>query len=62
MHRDRFEALGVVGFAGCAVEVIPDRDPAVAEFLDTSPRSANVVTGDVLQTRVNPENRHGDQP
>ena len=48
MHSNCFKTLGVVGLAGGAVEVIPDRDPPVSERFNAPPRSAQIVAADVL--------------
>ena len=43
VHRHRLQAGGVVGIAGGAVEVVPDRDPVEAERLDPLPQQPQLV-------------------
>ena len=62
MHRDGLEAGGVVGRAGGAVEVVPDRDPVEAERLDPLPQQPQLVGGRVLQAGVHPEPCHRATP
>ena len=62
VHGDRLEAGGVVGIAGGAVEVVPDRDPVEAEGLDPLPQEPQLVGGGVLQAGVDPERRGIERP
>ena len=59
VHGDRLQALGIVGVAGGAVEVVPHRDPVEPELLDPPPRRAQLVGLGVLQTDVDTEAGHG---
>ena len=58
VHGHGLQAGGVVGLAGGAVEVVPDRDPVEAEGLDALPQQPQLVGGGVLQPGVHPELRH----